>query len=213
MKTKKMKQLLILPFLLLATVWLAAQTPVSLNTPNKTRGLTVMQALEKRASATAFSDKALSQQDLSDLLWAANGINRPSEGKRTAPSAINAQGIDLYVLTTEGAYRYDALKHQLIPIVKNDLRAAAADRQTKFANAPVFIVLVSDISRFKSGDEAKKMTWAAMDAGIVSQNISLFCAGIGLQTRVRASMNIETLRTNLQLSPSQHLLLNMPVGH
>jgi len=75
------------------------------------------------------------------------------------------------------------------------------------------LVLVSDVSRFRGDDDARKLSWGAMDAGIVSQNVSLFCAGAGLVTRPRASMDIEGLKKLLQLNGTQHPLLNNPVGY
>lgn len=186
--------------------------PVKLNPPRLDRGLTVMRALEARASAQEFDSRKLDLQDLSDLLWAANGVNRPQSGKRTAPSAMNAQDVDVYLLLEEGAYLYDAAGHRLEPVAQGDFRPLAAGRQDKFARAPAICLLVSDISRFRHGDDSLKMVWAAEDAGIVSQNIAVFCAGAGLATRPRASMDIPKLREALGLSPSQHPMLNCPVS-
>jgi SagB-type dehydrogenase family enzyme len=186
---------------------------IVLNPPDKTRGLPVMQALEKRSSASAFSSDKLKLQDLSDLLWAANGINRPELKKRTAPSAMNAQDIDLYVFTEEGVYIYNAADHTLEPVVSGDQRLLVAGRQTEFAKAAVILVMVSDISRFPGGDDAGKLSIAAMDAGLVSQNISIFCAGTGLLTRPRATMDQDKLREILKLKASQHPLLNNPVSY
>lgn len=186
---------------------------IKLNAPDMERGLTIMKAFEKRASATSFSSMELSLQDLSDLLWASNGINRPESGKRTAPTAVNAQDVDIYVLMKPGAYLYDAKTHTLKGIAAGDNRKLVSDRQTNFANAPVMLVLVSEISRFRGDDNARKLSWAAMDAGIVSQNISIFCAGAGLVTRPRASMDTEGLKKLLNLGANQFPLLNNPVGY
>lgn len=187
--------------------------PVKLNPPRLDRGLTVMRALEARASAQEFDGRKLDLQDLSDLLWAANGVNRPQSGKRTAPSAMNAQDIDVYLLLEKGAYLYNAPEHRLDPVAQGDFRPLAAGRQDKFAKAPAICLLVSDISRFRHGDDALKMTWASEDAGIVSQNIALFCAGAGLATRPRASMETDKLRKALNLTPTQHPMLNCPVSY
>ena len=186
---------------------------IRLNEPDMDRGLTIMKAFEKRASATSFSPVELSLHDLSDLLWATNGINRPESGKRTAPTAVNAQDIDVYVLMKSGAYLYDAKTHSLKGVAPGDNRKLVSDRQTTFANAPVMLVLVSDISRFRGDDNERKLSWAAMDAGIVLQNVSLFCAGAGLVTRPRASMDIEGLKKLLSLSVTQYPVLNNPVGY
>jgi SagB-type dehydrogenase family enzyme len=187
--------------------------PIALNPPDKTRGLPVMQAFEKRASASGFTSDKLKLQDLSDLLWAADGINRPDLKKRTAPSAMNAQDIDLYVFMAEGVYIYNAAGQTLEPIVSGDQRLLVAGRQADFANAAVILLMVSDISRFPGGEDTGKLSMAAMDAGLVSQNISLFCAGVGLSTRPRATMDQVKLKEILKLKDSQHPLLNNPVSY
>lgn len=186
---------------------------IPLSPPDTNRGLPVMKALKVRASASDFDTLKLRDQDLSDLIWAANGINRPENGRRTAPSAINAQDIDVYVCREEGIYLYDAKKHALEPVVPGDHRLLIADRQKSFARAPVILLLVSDISRFRGGDDSLKLVWAAEDAGIVSQNIAVFCAGAGLKTRPRAIMDQAKLRQVLKLKDTQHLMLNNPVSY
>ena len=168
-----------------------------------------MQAFSLRSSLREWSDSMLSMQDLSDLLWAANGINRPAEGKRTAPSAMNAQDIDIYVFMKEGVYLYTASAHALIPVCSGDYRELPG-----MTAAPVNLVLVSDISRFRAGNDSLKVLWGAMDAGIVSQNINLFCAGLGLVTVPRASFpDIVKMKETLRLTDSQYVMLNNPVGY
>ena len=186
---------------------------IVLNPPDLTRGLPVMKALSVRASEKDFDTAKLKLQDLSDLLWAANGINRPDIGKRTAPSAQNAQDIDIYVVMKSGIYLYDAKKHILESVADGDYRKLVADRQENFAKAPVICLLVSDISRFRNGGDSLKLAWAAFDAGIVSQNISVFCASVGLATRPRASMDQQKLREIMKLKDSQRLMLNDPVSY
>jgi nitroreductase len=217
---------------------------IKLNEPNKERGLPVMKALSVRASAREWSDRKVELQDVSDLLWAANGINRP-DGKRTASSAMNAQDVDIYVFVKVGAYLYDAKAHALVPVLAGDhlseimmMRPGgpggpgapgakpAAKPEAKPAGqpgpggpggppsqAPIQLILVSDISRFRMGETALKLEWAAIDTGIVSQNISLFCAGTGLGTRPRASMDKAKIKELLKLSDTQYPLLNHPVGY
>ena len=204
---------LVLTMLITLTINGQALQDIRLNNPDMDRGLTIMKAFGNRASATSFNSMELSLQDLSDLLWATNGINRPESGKRTAPTAVNAQDVDVYVLMKSGAYLYDARTNSLKGVAPGDNRKLVSDRQTTFANAPAMIVLVSDISRFRGDDNERKLSWAAMDAGIVSQNVSLFCAGAGLVTRPRASMDIEGLKKLLSLSATQYPLLNNPVGY
>jgi len=210
-----MKQSLFYCLLLAIVNNSAAQIPetIVLNKPDMERQTTLMQALLLRASATEFDTTDISLQDLSDLLWAANGINRQDENKRTAPSAINAQDIDIYVVMENGSFFYNPQSHVLELVAAGDHRKIVAGKQQAFANAPVFCLLVSDISRFSRGEQSQKLTWAAFDAGIVSQNISLFCAAAGLETRVRASMDSEELKKILKLNDSQHIMLNNPVSY
>ncbi|MDP4188349.1 MAG: SagB/ThcOx family dehydrogenase [Bacteroidota bacterium] len=188
------------------------QKTVKLNPPDLTRGYPVMKALSLRASDSQFDTAPLKLQDLSDLLWAANGINRPAIGKRTAPSAMNAQDIDIYVFLESGAYLYNAKEHALDLIAEGDNRNLFAGRQEKSSPSTICL-LVSDISRFRFGTDSLKLVWAAEDAGIVSQNISIFCASVGLATRPRAGMNQQKLKDLLKLRSSQYLMLNHPVSY
>ena len=210
-----MKQVLII-----LSVWL--MTPISLfsqdfpdiklNNPNKSRGSAFMKAISDRASVREFDAQEISLQDLSDLLWAANGVNR-TDGKRTAPSAMNRQEIDVYVINKDGAYLYDATAQTLKAIAPGDHRKAVAGQQEFAATAPVCIVLVANLE--KLGDATREQTrlMAAADAGIVSQNINLFCSAVGLATVPRATMQTDELKKTLKLSDTQLLLLNNPVGH
>jgi SagB-type dehydrogenase family enzyme len=214
-KTNKMKKtLLTLCIALLAgSLFAQATKTIALNPPDTNGGLPVMKALKLRASATKYDTAMLKLQDISDLLWAANGVNRPASGKRTAPSAINAQDIDVYVVMKSGAYLYDAPKHILTLIAEGNHRASCAGKQELDGTPPLFCVLVSDISKFSRGVDSTRLVWAAEDAGIVSQNISLFCASEGMSTRVRATMDITKLREVLRLKDSQYPVLNHPVSY
>lgn len=185
---------------------------IQLKGPDKSRGKAVMKALADRNSVREYDTKEISLQDLSDLLWAANGVNRP-DGKRTAPSAMNRQEIDVYVIDKNGAYLYDASAHILKGIAKGDHRKAVAGGQDFVTTAPLSIVLVANLE--KLGDATKEQTRliAAMDAGIVCQNINIFCAAVGLETVPRATMAHDELKKILKLSDTQLLTLNNPVGY
>ncbi len=206
----------------------AGLVSIQLPNPNKKRGLPFMETLSVKASALEWSDRDLSLEDLSDLLWAANGINRPDQGKRTASSAQNAHDIDVYLFMKDGVYLYDADDHALKPVLAGDFRLQimmTPPPRPKDAdgpppppppppsNPPIQIILVSDISRFKFGPPELKPEWGAIDAGIVSQNISLFCAATGVGTRPRASVEAEKVKDLLGLRDTQHVLLNHPVGY
>ncbi len=168
---------------------------IVLEKPDLSRGTSLMEALSQRKSTREFSEKELSLTDLSGLLWAANGINRPESGKRTAPSAMNKQDIKVYVCMKEGSYLYNPQKQTLVLISEEDSRQKT--------DAPVMLVLVSDT----------KDNWGALDAGIVSQNISLYCSAVQLATVPRGSMDQEALRKALKLADNQQLYLNHPVGY
>ena len=199
--------------LMLSAAAFAADKVVKLPKPNLNRTGTVMKALSERHSTREFASKALNLSDLSDLLWAANGINRSDSGKRTAPSALNKQDVDVYVVLPEGSYLYDAKNHQLTLVSEGDHRDAVAGGQTFVKTAPVSLVLISDVSRFGDAQKTQNQLVGAMDAGIVSQNISLFCANAKLATVPRGSMDATQLKKVLKLKDVQIPMLNHPVGY
>ena len=197
----------------LAETEIPADETIQLKEPDKTLSVSLMQALSDRKSQREFAEKPLSLETLSSLLWAANGVNRP-DGRRTAPSAVNSQDIDIYVCLASGAYLYDAKQHRLVRVTTEDVRKQVAGRQPMAA--PVFLVLVGDVSRYTGGVSSRRQvleSLAAMDAGYVSQNICLYCSAAKLATVPRASMDKEALTKSLQLKESQILLLNNPVGY
>ena len=204
---------LLLACLVFSVAAFAADKVIKLPKPNLNRTGTVMKALSERHSTREYASKALSNTDLSDLLWAANGINRSSEGKRTAPSAMNRQDIDIYVVLPQGTYLYDAKGHKLNLISEGDHRSAVAGGQTFVNNAPVSLVLVSDLSKLGDAKSNHVQLMGAMDAGIVSQNISLFCSAARLATVPRASMDLARLKTALKLKDTQMPMMNHPVGY
>lgn len=204
---------LLLVCLMLSAATFAADKVVKLPKPNLNRTGAVMKALSERQSTREYASKALSLADLSDLLWAANGINRSDSGKRTAPSAMNKQDVDVYVVLPEGTYLYDAKNHELNLVAEGDHRGAVAGGQAFVKTAPVSLVLISDISRFGDAKSARNQLMGAMDAGIVSQNISLFCSSANLATVPRASMDFDQLKKLLKLKETQMPMMNHPVGY
>ena len=226
MKQRLLKHLISFSLLILIVApWAQAQeqTALKLSEPGKTGGLSVMEAFSHRLSTRKWADSDISTQDLSDLLWAANGINRPSSKKRTAPSAGNAQDVDIYVFTRDGIYLYDAASHALNLITSGDHRSEIDKSRAKKSSeasdseiesgAPVTLLLVTDISKFPFGSEDQKLRWGAIDVGIVSQNISIFCAGEGLGTCPMAGFDEDALNTLLKLKETQKIFLRHPVGY
>lgn len=209
-----MKYILIAALAFASLVNINAQD-IKLNEPVKTGGISVMEAFDKRQSSSEFSDKELSIQDLSNLLWAANGINREN-GKKTAPSAQNSQDIDVYVALPNAVYKFDAQANNLILISEGDYRGLAGGKKDN-PLPPSILYIVADASKYKPSayNSIEHITDMnnKVDAGIVSQNISIFCSGMGLGTKPRAQMNHAELKKVLKLSDSQTLMLNHPVGY
>jgi len=208
-----MKRLFFISVILFCALGIQAQelSVIKLNAPDKTRGSAVMKALNDRQSVREYAPESIRPQDLSDLLWAANGVNRP-DGKRTAPSCRNFQDVEVYVVLPEGAYWYDAKEHALNPVTAGDFRGAVAAGQDFAKTAPLSIVLVADMTKYGNMSESSKMM-AAIDVGIVCQNICVACAGLGLATVPRGSMDQATLKTALKLADNHLLLINNPVGY
>jgi len=189
----------------------AAPSRVDLPAPATSGGHPLRDALRERRSSREFAARELPAQLLSDLLWAANGINRPGLGKRTAPSARNWQEIDVYVILPAAAYRYDAQANALAPVASGDLRGAAGG-QPFVATAPVNLVYVADTARMEGASPGQLDLYSGADAAFVAQNVYLFCASEGLATVVRASLDREALARALGLRPEQRIVLAQTVG-
>jgi SagB-type dehydrogenase family enzyme len=170
-----------------------------------------MSALNKRRSARSFSSRELPVEVLSDLLWAAYGVNRPDEGLRTAPSARNMQEIDIYVAMKDGLYLYDPARHALEPVLPGDIREFTGKQDFTQA-APVNLIYVADSSRM-SGDEQSDGFYAAVDTGFISQNVYLFCASEGLSTVVLGWVDKERLAGKMGLPGEKKVILTQPVGY
>ena len=171
-----------------------------------------MQALKLRQSLRNFNSKPLPLQELSNLLWAADGINRPESGKRTAPSAMNWQEIDIYVMIQNGTYTYDAKSNSLLLITKKDLREATG-KQDFVKEAPLNLVYISNEKRITRTNEEDKIRWSSAATGFIAQNVYLYCASQGLATVVRGMVDRETLTKELKLRPEQKIILAQTVGY
>lgn len=189
----------------------AVAQDIQLPAPNKKVEMTLMDALQKRTSVREYSDKAVDNATLSQVLWAACGINRPDSKRITAPSAINAQDILVYVLNADGAYLFQPLSNSLKKVCNEDLRIPMAGPQKFAAEAPVALLLVSDLSKFGPNNRSGER-YGAMDAGYVSENIYLACTALGLGTVARAMMDAKTLSEKLGLKEHQQPMLNHPIG-
>jgi SagB-type dehydrogenase family enzyme len=186
--------------------------PIQLPQPQIDTGRPLMQVLNDRKSSRTFSTRELPDQVLSDMLWAAFGENRQRTGKRTAPSAMNWQEIDIYVTTARGLYLYDAKAHALKPVLLKDLRAETG-RQPFVGEVPVNLVYVADFSRMGQAKIDEKVFYSAADTGFISQNVYLYCASTGLATVVRGLIDRSTLANIMGLRPDQRVILAQSVGY
>jgi len=185
---------------------------IPLPPPQTGIGKPLMQALKLRQSSRSFDSKPLPLQELSNLLWAADGINRSENGKRTAPSAMNWQEIDLYVMMQSGTSMYDAKSNSLLQINEKDLREATG-KQSFVKEAPLNLVYIADEKRMTRASEEDKLRWSSADAGFIAQNVYLYCASQGLAVVVRGMVDREALAKELKLRPEQKIILSQTVGY
>ena len=180
--------------------------------PQTEGGLPLMEALKKRRTSRQFADRRLPDQTLSNLLWAACGINR-EDGRRTAPSAMNCQEIDVYVAMANGLWLFDPKTQDLKPVLEKDLRALTG-KQDFVKDAPVNLIFVADFAKMrKDSSEADKIFYSAADTGFISQNVYLFCASEGLATGVRGMIDRPALARAMGLRPDQRIILAQSVGY
>jgi nitroreductase len=185
---------------------------IKLPAPRTEGGKPLLDCLKLRQSNRSFRQEKLSPQILSDLLWAADGINRPDSGKRTAPSAVNWQNIDIYLATADGLFLYDARRQALIQILQEDIRALTGT-QDFVKTAPLNLIYVGDYAKIPRGSDEDKLFYSANHAGYISQNVYLFCASEGLSTVVRAMINKEELAKVMGLRREQQIMLAQSVGY
>jgi SagB-type dehydrogenase family enzyme len=188
-----------------------ALKPIELSPPQTEGGRPLMQVLKDRKSTREFGSGALSPQTLSNLLWAAFGINR-ADGRRTAPSAMNWQEVSIYVTTPAGVYLYDAKTNILEPVLAGDFRAATGT-QPFVKDAAVNLVYVADLSKTGGAASSEAEMYTAADVGFIAQNVYLYCASEGLATVVRGSVDRPALAKTLNLQANQKIILAQSVGY
>ena len=204
--------LVMLTLIACATLAVAQElSPISLPPPQTSGGRPLMQVLKDRQSSREFSSQKLPPQVLSNLLWAAFGVNRP-DGKRTAPSAMNMQEIDIYVATQDGLYLYDAKGNALKPVLAQDVRGATG-QQPFVKEAPLNLVYVADLAKAGRASSEDQTLYTAADTGFVAQNVYLFCASEGLAVVVRGSVDRTALASLIKLRPDQKIILAQTVGY
>lgn len=195
-----------------AAASLMPHAPLSFDPGLSDLGMPLMQILNKRKSTREFSDRPLSMETLSHLLWAAFGINRTEGSHRTAPSARNNQEINIYIALEQGLYLFDPYSFELIPILDEDIRAATS-AEDFVSQAPVNLIYVADLERMGDAPRPEKKFYAALDTGFISQNVYLFCAAEGLATVARGWIDRPALAQRMLLGPEQRVIIAQSVGY
>ena len=189
---------------------------IKLNPPDLNKGISLMQALKKRKSTRDISDKKVTLQQLSDLLWSADGVNRP-DGKRTSPAAMGIYCVDIYVVLPEGVYLYDSAKHELKPVAKGDFRKLAGMQDFVFI-APLNLVYVFTLRNPKESHgpapvpEERRKVWGDVEAGCMAQNVYLYCASQGLAAVVRGMVDQKKFSETIKVKPEQ-IIVAQTIGY
>lgn len=202
---------------LVASLPAAAQTgtpplaTIRLARPRPKGGLSVMEALARRRSTREFAARRLSHSHLSELLWAAQGVNRP-DGHRTSPNWRDMHAIDVYAVLSEGVYAYDPKEHKLVPYKAGNFLAMTGT-QDFVATAPLNLLMVANLSNMGTGtDDAKKIS-AAADSGCIAENIYLYCASEDIGTVFRGNVDRPPLHKALGFKPEQYIAYAQSVGY
>jgi nitroreductase len=191
---------------------LGAPHSIKLPPPQTTGGMPVMEALAARHSTRAFSERTLSEQTLSDLLWAAFGINRPQTGDRTAPSWRHSLETDVYVATAQAVWRYHPKENELRRAQEGDIRPRTSSLLF-VRRAPVVLIYVADRARMAKAPAEEQVLYAHVDSAIVAQNVYLFAASARLGTVILGSVDRAALAKALGLPLDQIVTFTQPVGY
>lgn len=179
--------------------------------PRSLVNIDIMDAFKRRKSDRKFSSDAMSIQHLANVLWCAVGVNRPKQDMLVNPTTVNLKEVYVYVFLPDGVMLYDAQNHRLKLVVEGDFRNLVAAGQDFAQTAPVSLVLVVDFSKMGKNKDAWR-DYGCVDAGIVSQNINLYCAAENLATVTRGTMDHKEIVKLLNLKDGQEPVLNNPVG-
>jgi SagB-type dehydrogenase family enzyme len=189
-----------------------AASALALPPPSQSGGLPLLDSLAARRSSRCFRSQPLPLQVLSTLLWAANGINRPDTGGRTAPSALNAREISIYAALSAGVYVYEPNAHVLNLVSDIDARRVTG-YQDLVDDAPLDLIFVADHAEQLLVPSNLRSVYAAVSAGAVAQNAALYCSSVGLGAVVRGWFDRAAIAKALGLRQSQEVVLTQTVGY
>jgi nitroreductase len=185
---------------------------IELPAPRSRGGKPLLETLSLRRSIREYAARPLPPQVLSDLLWAAFGINRPASGGRTAPYWRHLMVIDVYAAMADGIWLYDPEAHRLLPHIARDIRAQTGT-QDFVGTAPLDLVYVAHGERMPGVSAADRRLYASVDTGFIGQNVYLFCASEGLATVFRASLDYDRLARTMNLAAEQFVTFAQTVGY
>lgn len=186
---------------------------VKLPAPRTAGGKPLMEVLGLRRSIREFEPKALSTEVISDLLWAACGINRPETGDRTAPCWRHVIVIDLYLAMADGVWIYDPKTNSLLPHLPADIRTKIDLHQDYVGKAPLTLIYVGNHERMRDVDTWERRLYASVDAAFIGQNVYLFCASEGIATVFHQTRDHNQLGRTLQVSAEQFVVFAQTVGY
>ena len=193
-----------------------APASITLPAPCTKAGLTVMEALDRRKSTRQFADTALSESQLSTLLWAANGINRPESGKRVNPTTMGIYNIDVYAVMANGIFKYDPVSHSLGRISGEDFRPLINEKQKFVHTAPLTLFFVANPvpprNPSRPVDPERQNNFNCIVAGTMVQSVALAAVNEGLGTCVRGSIDREAFAKAVGLVPEQKVLISQTIG-
>lgn len=207
-----MKTLIFMISMAFSTILFSQEKDIKLPKPDTTGGKPLMSVLKNRSTNRNFGSEKLSLNQISDLCWAAFGINRCESGKRTAPSAMNWQEIDLYITMDSAIYIYDAVNHALKFLKKGDYRKWMG-KQDFVKDATLCFIYVADYTKMNGADEKDKEKYSFVDVGFISQNVYLYCSSNNLSTVILGYIDRDAISNILALRKSQKVIFSQPVGN
>jgi nitroreductase len=184
---------------------------ISLPQPRMQGGKPILDVLKSRSSCRRFRADSLPAQTLSDLLWAAFGVNRSDTHGRTAPSTENWQEIAIHVAKADGVFLYEPTDHALVRLLTTDIRTQIGLEPIE-GGAPVDLIYVADFSRAMDASEEEKRLYCVANTAFIAENVYLFCASEGLGTVVRGAINRPLLASAMALGGNQRVILAQSVG-
>ena len=191
---------------------------ITLPLPQTDLDFPLMKAIKLRRTKRKWQNTELSEQEMSNILWAASGIThkatKTGKSRRAAPSACNSQEIRVYVALRKGVFLYDETQHRLVKVIKDDIRQHIGT-QKMMQNAPLGLIYVSDYTRITSPlfkDDARRWYTSFSDTGFISQNVYLYCTAANLSTAVLGLVDREKLHQIMELGDREKIMYTQVIG-